>query len=87
MSKVKATLGKSSKLDQFIGGKNRQRDPIKDEMLNSNAAEIERLTIKELFKLNKPLKFAPNIWKDGKKLEKLLGEMCKVVNTLVTCSQ
>ena len=54
---------------------------------NKTKEEIKRLTIKELFKLGKPLRFTRGVWKDGQKLEKLLTDICKVVNVLVTCSQ
>ena len=88
MNNTKVNLKTSSKLDEFIGGKNRKRDPIEDQMeKNKTQAEIKRLTVNECFKLGKPIKVVPGVWKEGKKLEKLLTDICKVVNSLVTCSQ
>lgn len=47
--------------------------------------EADRLLCKELFEIKK-MKVTPNVWKDGKKLEALLEEMSKTINTIVKCA-
>lgn len=44
--------------------------------------EVDRLLIKDFIEIKK-LKMGQGVWKDGKKVEKLLGELCSTVNRLV----
>ena len=77
-------------MEKFINrSKNQPRDPVK-ELINAasnNGQEVKRLTINEFHNLKRPLKFAPGIFKDHKRLERLLLDICKTVNMLVTGCQ
>ena len=79
----KASLKQSANLQEIIKEGKRTKQELKT--LFGDNDEKKRLTITELFDLKK-LKFPPNVWKDGRKLEKLLYDIVKTVNTLTKCA-
>ena len=73
----RVSMKQSSGLHEFIGSGKRQRN--KKNQKPKEVDDITRLQVEDIFEIKK-LKFIPNVWKDGKKLEKLLSDMCKCIN-------
>ena len=67
-------------MKEIINNGQRKRDKKKPAAKD----EMTKLLIDDFFDIKK-IKFAPNVWKDGKKLERLLTDMSKAINTIVKC--
>ena len=67
---------------------NKRKKPVpkkKDkEPITSEQEELKRLTIEEFNEIKK-LKVYTNVVRDGKRMERLLTEMCKAINNLTKC--
>ena len=78
----KGVLGQTAGLKDIINNGQRKRDKKKPGVND----EMTRLLIDDFFDIKK-IKFGPNVCKDSKKLEKLLSDMAKAINTIVKCCQ
>ena len=81
-----AHLNQSDDLKDFLTTTKRKKiNPNKKNKKKEEEKELARLMVDELFEIKK-LKVGQHIWKDGKRLEKLLEDICKTVNALTKCA-
>ena len=84
MSKA-ANLNQTEDLKSFLTQTKRKKiNPSKKNKKKEDEKEMARLMIDELFEIQK-LKVPANCWKDSKRMEKLLLDICKTVNALTKC--
>ena len=86
MKKELAHLDQSDGLKDFLGSTKRKKiNPSKKNKKKEDEKELARLMVDELFEVQK-LKVPANCWKDSKRMEKLLLDICKTVNALTKCA-